>query len=293
VKCKFPAAVFAVLVVLCAQAAAALELRFRNDFDKKMYATVVYFDASHQEWRTLGWFATEPRSESKVILNASKSDVYIYAELSDASMTWGNGDIIRTVIDEPFSYFDREACPSGVNSRNVRLTRHEAGNGTLDFRPRSRAVAVPPRNVRRGQTSARTPYSIEPYRVDPAVVLLNLINAERGRAGVPYLRLDENVSRAADRRAYELIRRYAHDRPDGRGCRTVFAEFGLAPRISAENVTWRSDRANTSMEAFNKVFMDSPAHRSNMLNRDFTTVGLGFARHGDRLYVAELFTGDL
>ena len=300
-KWKFLAAAFSVLLMLCTQAAPAfaLELRIRNDFEKKMFVSVTYFDAWPLKWRTLGWFTVDPRSESRVIINASKTDVYIYAELTGESTTWGNGDITRTVIAEPFSYYDREECPPGWNRRNVRYTKYEARNGMLDFRPGSSAARGPLRNAEKDQPRprlqppVRTPPDNAPSRAGPAAELLNLINAERRRAGLPNLRLDENLSRAADRRASEIIIRYSHDRPDGRNCRTVFAEFGLAPRISGENVAERSSWHNTSMEAFNRAFMNSPTHRANILHRSFTAIGIGFARHGDSLYVAELFAGGL
>jgi len=108
---------------------------------------------------------------------------------------------------------------------------------------------------------------------------------------VPQLSLDETLNRAAALRASEIIRRYSHVRPDGRRFSTVFAEFGLAPRLVAENLAWRSNQRNTSMAAFNQAFMNSPEHRRTILNRNLATVGLGFARHGDRLYVAQLFRG--
>ena len=119
--------------------------------------------------------------------------------------------------------------------------------------------------------------------------LLNLINAERKKVGAPALRIDETLQRAANRRASELITKYSHDRPDGRAYHTVFAEFNLTPQTSAENIAWRSGKNNTGMAAFNKTFMDSTGHRTNMLNRDYSTIGLGIAQAGDRYYVVELF----
>jgi len=155
-----------------------------------------------------------------------------------------------------------------------------------------------------GETPARTPQAQPQRPAQPpgrvandfrasVTELFNLINAERRRAGAPALRLDETMNNAAARRASELPRRYSHDRPDGRSYSTVFAEFGITPRTSAENVAWRSGQNNQSMADFNRAFMNSDGHRANMLNRNYTTVGLGIVRDGDRLYVAQLFAGDI
>ena len=316
-KWKFLAALVVVAVMLCAQAgrALALELSVRNDFNRNMFVAIIYFDDQAERRRIRGWWNVEPRSERRLTFNTSRSTVYLHARLSGQPMAWGTGDITRMVIYDQFSYFDGETCPPGRNRQNVRFTTYEARNGVLNFRPVADAAYTPIRSVEEpptrspdqipAQTPARAPTQTPvrpPVQTPPStadglranvIELFNLINAERRRAGLPALRLDETMSRAATRRASEIIRKYSHDRPDGRRFNTVFAEFGLAPRKSAENVAWRSDHHNTSMAAFNRAFMDSPAHRAIILNRDLTTVGLGLVRNGDRLFVAQLFSGDL
>jgi len=298
-KWKLLAAVCAALIVLCLQPARAfaLELRMRNDFDKKMQTVVVYFDSQAQKWRTRGWYAVEPRSERKITLSTSKTNIYIYAHLDGMSASWGNGDLTRTVTREAFSYFDGEKCPPGNNRRSVKFTKYEAKNNVVEFRPRGAVADTPMRDAggRPSQTPRPAPSNNNTAndlraRADE---LLKLINAERGKAGAPAVRMDETMRRAAERRANELITKYSHYRPDGRAYHTVFAEFNIAPRTSAENIAWREGGANnTSMAAFNKAFMDSPGYRSNMLNRDYSIVGLGVARAGNKYFVAELFAGD-
>jgi hypothetical protein len=115
--------------------ASALELRIRNDFDKKMTVAVVYFDGQARKWRTLGWFATDPRSERKLTLDASSDNIYIYAQLAGLTMTWGTGDITRTVRTGAFSYFDGETCPPGNHRRSVGFTKYETKNNSFTFRP--------------------------------------------------------------------------------------------------------------------------------------------------------------
>ena len=71
---KFVCFVFVVFIALCVQPtrALALELRIRNDFDRRMYAAITYFDGQAQRWRTRGWIAVEPRSERRVTYNSVK-----------------------------------------------------------------------------------------------------------------------------------------------------------------------------------------------------------------------------
>jgi uncharacterized membrane protein len=121
----------------------ALEVRVRNDFDTKMTVAIVYCEAKAQNWRTIGWYSVEPHSEKKLNFQALKTDVYIYAQLAGLSMTWGNGDITRTVTGNAFSYYDGEECPAGNNRRDVKFTKYTAKNGIVDFRPESSAPDSP------------------------------------------------------------------------------------------------------------------------------------------------------
>lgn len=137
--------------------------------------------------------------------------------------------------------------------------------------------------------AARKPADNDPSKANHAAELLNLINAARRKSGASDLKLDEAMGRAANRRASEIKTKYSHERPDGRSFHTVFAEFGFPMRAGAENIGWRSGPSSTDLEAFNKAFMESPGHRKNMLNPEYSSVGLGFSNDGDKFYVAELF----
>jgi len=117
--------------------------------------------------------------------------------------------------------------------------------------------------------------------------LLKLINAERENVYVPALKLDETMQKAANRRAYELLSKYSHDRPDGSNFSTVFAEFNLSPHESAENIGWKNIEFDVA--AFHKAFMGSRGHRLNMLNREYSIIGIGFSNEDDKYYIVELF----
>jgi uncharacterized protein YkwD/uncharacterized membrane protein len=276
-----------------ASGASSLELRVRNDFEKKMDVAVIYFDAKAKRWRTIGWYSVEPRGERKLSFSTSRSDVYIHAQVSGLNKTWGNGDATKTVTGSAFSYLDGETCPPGTNRRSVKFTKYTANNNVVEFRPKSSTSDIPLKTA--GDKPTQTPgggsASADEFKTS-AAELLKLINSDRAKVGAPALRLDDTMQKAANRRASEITRKYSHDRPDGRSYSTVFAEFNLAPRMSAENIAWRSGKGNTGMAAFNKAFMDSPGHRVNMLNRDYSIVGLGFAKAGDKYFVVELFAGN-
>ena len=288
---KILVVILSVLVMLCAHTGRALafELRVRNDFDKKMFVSVVYLDASPQKWRTRGWYTVQPRSERKLFFSTTKQTVYLFAELSDSKMTWGKGDITRTVITEAFSYFDGEECPNGNNRRSVEFTKYETRNDVIVYRPVSSAFNAPLKDAGESIAMANTLADKAPTIENNAVELLKLINAERKKVGAAELQFDNDMQKAAAQRASEVTRKYSHSRPDGRSYSSVFEELGLSLFASAENIAWRSGNNNISMADFNNAFMNSPGHRDNMLNGNYEIIGIGITRNGDKLYVVELF----
>jgi uncharacterized protein YkwD len=157
------------------------------------------------------------------------------------------------------------------------------------YRPVSSAFNAPLNDAGETMAMANTLADKTPTIEDNAVELLKLINAERRKVGAPALQFDNDMQKAAARRASEVTRKYSHSRPDGRSYSTVFDEFGLSPFASAENIAWRSGKGNMSMADFNNAFMNSPGHRENMLNGNYEIIGLGITRNGERMYVVELF----
>ncbi len=101
--------------------------------------------------------------------------------------------------------------------------------------------------------------------------MLALVNQARAEAGVAPLTLDSTLCSAADLRAVEITSVFSHTRPDGRDCFSVFNEFGVSCYGGGENIAGGSSDAAM---IFN-MWMNSPGHRSNILNPSFRSIGIG------------------
>ena len=119
--------------------------------------------------------------------------------------------------------------------------------------------------------------------------VVNLSNAERRRAGLRDLVIDNEAMAAAALRARELERVFSHNRPDGRGWDTVLREYNVRSYNRwGENILY-----NMSSNAADAVtqWMNSPGHRANILNGNFTHIGAGVHQSGGRTYVVQIFIG--
>ncbi|MFE4466293.1 CAP domain-containing protein [Oerskovia sp. NPDC056781] len=105
---------------------------------------------------------------------------------------------------------------------------------------------------------------------------LTLVNAHRTAAGCPALRADEQLGRAATLHAQDMVAQgyFSHTSLDGRTFGDRVTAQGYA-RPGGENIAAGQKTAQAVVDAW----MASEGHRANILNCDFTTMGLG--RAGD------------
>jgi len=109
---------------------------------------------------------------------------------------------------------------------------------------------------------------------------LCLMNAERGRRGLPPLRLNNRLSDAADRHSRDMVRRryFSHDSLTGASFIDRIRRSGYLRSARswtvAENLAWGSGNRGTP-EQIVRAWMASPGHRSNILTGRFREVGIG------------------
>jgi uncharacterized protein YkwD len=117
--------------------------------------------------------------------------------------------------------------------------------------------------------------------------LFSSVNQARRAQGLPPLRWDESLAAAARRHA------------------EVMAEHGAAqhafpgePSLSARakqagaHFTWLSENVTQgpSPEFIHTQFMNSPAHRANILDRDMDSVGIAVVEQHSQLFAVEDFS---
>ena len=117
--------------------------------------------------------------------------------------------------------------------------------------------------------------------------MINLTNAERTRAGLAAFRMNPRLGEAARIQAEQMAAtgRFEHDLPDARYPR-------LEDRMDAAGYRWQAAAENLafgqrSAAAVVDTWMQSPAHRTNILHTTLTEIGVAHLvdRNGRRYYV--------
>lgn len=100
--------------------------------------------------------------------------------------------------------------------------------------------------------------------------VVSLVNAERAKAGLSPLTVNNGAAQAAMTRAKEITSSFSHTRPSGKSFSTALTEAGVSFRSAGENIAYGQRSAEEVMNGW----MNSSGHRANILNGSFTQIGV-------------------
>jgi uncharacterized protein YkwD len=111
--------------------------------------------------------------------------------------------------------------------------------------------------------------------------VLCLHNRERAAHGLPSLRENARLRRAAEAHAGDMVAQhyFAHDSLSGADMveRILRTGYGRGRGWSlGENIAWGTGSLATAAE-IQRAWMDSPGHRANILRQQFREIGIGIA----------------
>lgn len=117
--------------------------------------------------------------------------------------------------------------------------------------------------------------------------VVDLVNAERAKEGLSPLTIDTKVQAAAQVRAVECEQSFSHTRPNGSSFATALKEQNVSYMSAGENIAW----GQRSPEAVMNAWMNSEGHRANIMNANYTTIGVGYYQNANGTnYWCQLFT---
>ena len=104
--------------------------------------------------------------------------------------------------------------------------------------------------------------------------MFNSVNAARKTAGLPALKEDRKLARAAQEHACDMAKNgyFAHQDLKGRNVMKRVSAEGYRSCVAAENLGfgWRT------VDQVMKDLMNSPHHRENILRRSVKAIGIGY-----------------
>ncbi len=109
--------------------------------------------------------------------------------------------------------------------------------------------------------------------------ILKIANEFRAEKGIAPLKLNKELTTVACARAEEIAwsGRHSHYRPNGKYCFSIMEDAGITSGLAGENIGWGFSSAEDVCQAWK----DSQSHYENIMNPDFTEIGIGVAPDAD------------
>lgn len=178
-----------------------------------------------------------------------------------------------------------EACTTEVSTENITEKPNvpETTRVPETTMPEAETTQKPTTKPEISTTPEETTVKAE---LSYAEQVVQLVNKERAKAGLKELMLDTNIEAAAFIRAKETEVSFSHTRPNGSSFSTVLKENGISFRGAGENIAWGQKTPEQVMNGW----MNSKGHRANILNPNYTKIGVGYYKSSTgRQYWTQLF----
>ncbi len=106
--------------------------------------------------------------------------------------------------------------------------------------------------------------------------MINLINAERQKAGLPAYKADMELMRVARIKAEDMVANqyFSHDSPVYGSPFQMLKSFKITYSYAGENIA-----GNSTVEGAHQSLMNSSGHKANILSSNYEYVGIGIHNH--------------
>lgn len=119
--------------------------------------------------------------------------------------------------------------------------------------------------------------------------MLNLVNQERAKAGLQPLKADLELTKLARLKSQDMINKnyFDHNSPTYGSPFQMMKQFGITYKTAGENIA-----GNQTVERAHTALMNSAGHRANILNPNYTHIGIGIQNGGNYgMMFTQMFVG--
>ncbi|MBQ9519394.1 MAG: hypothetical protein IJR59_05835 [Firmicutes bacterium] len=139
------------------------------------------------------------------------------------------------------------------------------------------------------QTTKQNTSAVQNVDVSTAQQILSLVNSQRAANGLSLLTLNTNLSRVAQAKAEDMKNKnyFSHNSPTYGSPFDMMKSFGISYRAAGENIA----KGQKTPSAVMTAWMNSSGHRKNILNANYTQLGIGYVYNNGSPYWVQMFIG--
>jgi uncharacterized protein YkwD len=151
---------------------------------------------------------------------------------------------------------------------------------------------IPPTPIPPTPVPPPPPQSVSLHPV--AQQMFALHNQARAAAGLPPLQINATLVAVADERAVDMATNnyFSHTSPSGETAFSLLEDYGFGYSAAGENIARNNYPESEAASVSFQGFMNSPGHRANILEDNYTHVGISYRVAADGMrYFAVVFAG--
>ena len=177
--------------------------------------------------------------------------------------------------------------PNGSSSSNrsfIKIIKNKYNSGSSN-NTSSGNTNTSQGNGSGSSTTPDAPTTISSY----AQTMLRLVNEEREANGLSKLTWNAELAKVAQAKAQDMVDNnyFSHTSPTYGSPFDMMKSFGIKYRYAAENIA-----KNSSVEKAHVALMNSEGHRKNILNANYTGIGIGIVKTSSNSYtIVQMFIG--
>ncbi|HCJ58890.1 hypothetical protein SDC9_101259 [bioreactor metagenome] len=118
--------------------------------------------------------------------------------------------------------------------------------------------------------------------------ILELCNAERAKSGLGALKANNDLTKLARMKSKDIVDKgyFAHQSPTYGSPFDMMRNYGISYMYAGENLA-----QNTTADRAFQAWMNSEGHRKNIMNPNFTELGVGIASMDGSNTYTQMFIG--
>ncbi|USK53345.1 CAP domain-containing protein [Cytobacillus solani] len=213
--------------------------------------------------------------QQSTIINKDQINNEIQKLMKEYNITWNQAN--NQIVKQPVQ--TQAQKPAQTQAQKPAQTQTQKPAQTQTQKPAQTQTQKP------AQTQPSTPASSSVSAYEQKV--LDLTNQERAKNGVPALKLDVELSKVARAKSADMKAKgyFDHNSPTYGSPFDMMKQFGITYKSAGENIAMGQ---RTPEEVVN-AWMNSEGHRKNILNANYTHLGVGYVADGN--YWTQMFIG--
>lgn len=174
--------------------------------------------------------------------------------------------------DNQIGFIPEKQCKAVIDP-NKKPTPQEATENTSG----GQSTTIPNENTGDVNKAKNDQANNSPSLTKEEQEMLDLVNQARAENNLPPLKINMEITNVARIKAQDMIDNnyFSHNSPTYGSPFDMMKSFGIQYVKAGENIA-----GNSSVKAAHESLMNSPGHRANILNPDYTHIGIGIKSGG-------------